>query len=71
MKALSLVVIIIHCLAFYDIQKFLKKKNSTFHMAEKDICSCREGANTFELLEVLYSNYLVRIFALKIKTGRF
>jgi hypothetical protein len=71
MKSLSLVVIIIHCLAFYDIQKFLKKKNSTFHMAEKDICSCREGANTFELLEVLYNNYLVRIFALKIKTGRF
>ena len=40
-------------------------------MAEKDICSCREGANTFELLEVLYNNYLVRIFFLKIKTGRF
>ena len=40
-------------------------------MAEKDICSCREGANIFELLEVLYNNYLVKLFHLKIKTGRF
>ncbi len=40
-------------------------------MVEKGICSCKEVANIFELLEVLYNNYLVRLFYLKIKTGRF